>query len=61
MGTEVTEEDLTTIHTLAERVIELTEYRGSLAEYWKLRRSAIAPNLTYMEVSRASHLPGWIL
>merc|ERR1712056_19210 len=27
MGTEVTEEDLTNINTLAERVIELTEYR----------------------------------
>jgi len=48
MGTEITEEDLTNIHTLAERVIELTEYRASLAEYLKLRMSAIAPNLTYM-------------
>merc|ERR1711933_655422 len=48
MGTEVTEEDLRNIHTLCERVIELTEYRGSLAEYLKLRMSAIAPNLTYM-------------
>jgi len=48
MGTEVTEEDLVNINTLAERVIELTEYRASLAEYLKLRMSAIAPNLTYM-------------
>merc|ERR1712127_1108834 len=48
MGTEVTEEDLTNINTLAERVIELTEYRASLAEYLKLRMNAIAPNLTYM-------------
>merc|ERR1712165_543027 len=40
MGTEVTEEDLTNINTLAERVIELTEYRASLAEYLKLRMSA---------------------
>merc|ERR1712066_1023556 len=48
MGTEVTDEDLMNINTLAERVIELTEYRASLAEYLKLRMSAIAPNLTYM-------------
>merc|ERR1712060_898971 len=48
MGTEVTDEDLLNIHTLAERVIELTEYRASLAEYLKVRMSAIAPNLTYM-------------
>merc|ERR1712048_417880 len=48
MGTEVTDEDLTNINTLAERVIELTEYRASLAEYLKLRMSAIAPNLTHM-------------
>merc|ERR1712060_905094 len=48
MGTEITEEDLTNILTLCERVIELTEYRASLAEYLKLRMSAIAPNLTYM-------------
>jgi len=48
MGTEITDEDLVNINTLAERVIELTEYRASLAEYLKLRMSAIAPNLTYM-------------
>uniref|UniRef100_A0A7S2LA48 Nop domain-containing protein n=1 Tax=Zooxanthella nutricula TaxID=1333877 RepID=A0A7S2LA48_9DINO len=48
MGTEITTEDLANIHTLAERVIELTEYRISLAEYLKLRMNAIAPNLTYM-------------
>merc|ERR1712187_171168 len=48
MGTEITEEDLANIMTLCERVIELTEYRGSLAEYLKLRMNAIAPNLTYM-------------
>merc|ERR1712226_1163638 len=48
MGTEITEEDLANIMTLCERVIELTEYRASLAEYLKLRMNAIAPNLTYM-------------
>merc|ERR1712194_362753 len=48
MGTEIVDEDLANIHTLAERVIELTEYRASLAEYLKLRMSAIAPSLAYM-------------
>merc|ERR1712232_867961 len=48
MGTEITEEDLANIMTLCERVIELTEYRASLAEYLKLRMTAIAPNLTHM-------------
>merc|ERR1712194_713882 len=48
MGTEITDEDLVNIMTLCERVIELTEYRASLAEYLKLRMNAIAPNLTYM-------------
>merc|ERR1719197_886275 len=48
MGTEITEEDYANILTLCERVIELTEYRGSLAEYLKLRMNAIAPNLTHM-------------
>merc|ERR1719369_1564666 len=48
MGTEITDEDLTNINTLAERVIELTEYRASLSEYLKLRMTAIAPNLTVM-------------
>merc|ERR1711862_789024 len=48
MGTEITDEDLKNFHTLAERVIELTEYRASLAEYLKIRMNAIAPNLTYM-------------
>lgn len=48
MGTEITEDDLANILMLCDRVIELTEYRASLAEYLKLRMSAIAPNLTYM-------------
>merc|ERR1719238_489000 len=48
MGTEITDEDLANIMTLCERVIELTEYRASLAEYLKLRMNAIAPNLTHM-------------
>merc|ERR1712139_49686 len=48
MGTEITDEDYANILTLCERVIELTEYRASLAEYLKLRMNAIAPNLTHM-------------
>lgn len=48
MGTVITEEDYANILTLCERVIELTEYRASLAEYLKLRMNAIAPNLTHM-------------
>merc|ERR1711972_1121280 len=48
MGTEITDKDLDNINTLAERVIELTEYRASLSEYLKVRMNAIAPNLTYM-------------
>merc|ERR1711881_120422 len=48
MGTEITEDDLRNVNTLAERVIELTEYRGALAEYLRLRMNAIAPNLTHM-------------
>merc|ERR1719502_1519115 len=48
MGTDITEEDLANIMTLSDRVVELTEYRASLAEYLKLRMNAIAPNLTHM-------------
>merc|ERR1712226_1549772 len=48
MGTEITDEDLSNIMTLCERVIELTEYREQLWSYLKLRMSAIAPNLTHM-------------
>lgn len=48
MGTEITEEDLANIMVLCERVVELTEYRASLAEYLKVRMTTIAPNLTYM-------------
>merc|ERR1719316_834355 len=48
MGTDITDEDLSNIMTLCERVIELMEYRASLSEYLKMRMHAIAPNLTYM-------------
>ncbi|EPR61445.1 putative nucleolar protein 5 [Toxoplasma gondii GT1] len=48
MGTDITEEDLMHINTLANRVEELVEYRANLAEYLKVRMKAVAPNLTYM-------------
>ncbi|KAF8821968.1 putative nucleolar protein 5 [Cardiosporidium cionae] len=48
MGTEITEEDLSNILELADRVEELTEYRTSLADYLKHRMNALAPNLTHM-------------
>ncbi|CDJ38097.1 nucleolar protein NOP5, putative [Eimeria tenella] len=48
MGTEMTEEDLQHITSLACRVEELVEYRANLAEYLKLRMRAVAPNLTHM-------------
>lgn len=48
MGTEITDEDLVHINTLAARVEELVDYRANLAEYLKVRMQAIAPNLTHM-------------
>merc|ERR1711981_127170 len=48
MGCEISEEDLLTVYHLADRVIELTEYRGKLYEYLKNRMEAIAPNLTML-------------
>ena len=48
MGVEITKQDLTHIHELCERVIELSEYRASLSDYLKQRMTAIAPNLTHM-------------
>ncbi|KAL8271886.1 hypothetical protein Esti_004171 [Eimeria stiedai] len=48
MGTEMTEEDLLHINSLACRVEELVEYRANLAEYLKVRMKAVAPNLTHM-------------
>jgi len=48
MGTDITDEDLNNIQELADRVIELSEYRASLAEYLRNRMMTIAPNLTHM-------------
>jgi nucleolar protein 58 len=46
MGTEITDEDLETIKSLAEQVVELTEFRVILSSYLTSRMQAIAPNLT---------------
>lgn len=46
MGTEITEEDLENIQSLAEQVVQFTDYRTQLASYLSARMRAIAPNLT---------------
>ncbi len=46
MGTEITDEDLENIQSLAEQVVQFTEYRQQLASYLSARMTAIAPNLT---------------
>lgn len=46
MGTEITSDDLDNIQSLAEQVIEFTEYRALLSGYLSARMTAIAPNLT---------------
>ena len=46
MGTEITQEDLENIQSLAEQVVQFTEYRTQLANYLTARMTAIAPNLT---------------
>jgi nucleolar protein 58 len=48
MGTEITEEDLETIQSLATQVDELTTYRALLASYLSSRMQALAPNLTQL-------------
>jgi len=46
MGTEITDEDLENIQSLAEQVVQFTEYRQQLGSYLSARMAAIAPNLT---------------
>lgn len=48
MGCDISEEDLLTVFHLADRVIELNQYRTKLYEYLKNRMEAIAPNLTML-------------
>lgn len=46
MGTEITDEDLDNIKSLAEQVVDFTEYRQQLSSYLSARMQAIAPNTT---------------
>ena len=46
MGTEISDSDITHIHSLCDQVIAISGYREQLAEYLRNRMSAIAPNLT---------------
>lgn len=46
MGTEITTDDLDNIQSLAEQVVEFTEYRALLSGYLSARMVAIAPNLS---------------
>lgn len=46
MGTEISDADMTHIHSLCDQVISITEYRTQLSDYLRNRMQAIAPNLT---------------
>ncbi|OXG40113.1 nucleolar protein 58 [Cryptococcus neoformans Bt120] len=46
MGTEISDSDMTHIHSLCDQVISISEYRTQLSEYLRNRMQAIAPNLT---------------
>ena len=46
MGTEISDADMTHIHSLCDQVISITEYRIQLSDYLRNRMQAIAPNLT---------------
>ena len=48
MGTEITEEDELRLRELAGQVVEMYDYRESLANYLKARMAAVAPNLSAM-------------
>jgi nucleolar protein 58 len=46
MGTEISDSDMSHIHSLCDQVISISAYRSQLAEYLRNRMTAIAPNLT---------------
>ena len=46
MGTEISDSDISHIHSLCDQVISISEYRTQLADYLRNRMNAIAPNLT---------------
>jgi len=45
MGMDINDVDLMNVHTFAERIIALAEYRLSLQEYLKSKMELVAPNL----------------
>ena len=48
MGTEISDSDISHIHSLCDQVISISQYRSQLAEYLRNRMTAIAPNLTVL-------------
>jgi nucleolar protein 58 len=46
MGTEISDSDISHIHSLCDQIISISQYRSQLAEYLRNRMNAIAPNLT---------------
>lgn len=48
MGTDINDEDLSSIKKLCTEVIEMSEYRAKLFEYLENRMRSIAPNLSVM-------------
>ena len=48
MGTEILKEDEGHLKTLANQVVQISNYRQNLAEYLKNRMAAVAPNLTQL-------------
>ena len=45
MGMDISDVDLLNVHTFAERIIKLTEYRLALQEYLRSKLELVAPNL----------------
>merc|ERR1719149_461171 len=45
MGMDISEVDLLNVHSFAERVVKLTEYRLALQEYLRAKLELVAPNL----------------
>ncbi|KIL67377.1 hypothetical protein M378DRAFT_185740 [Amanita muscaria Koide BX008] len=46
MGTEISDSDMTHIHSLCDQIVAISAYRTQLYEYLRNRMNAIAPNLT---------------
>ncbi|KAJ9465190.1 Nucleolar protein 58 [Diplonema papillatum] len=48
MGSDITEDDINNVTSLATEAVELQDYREQLGEYLRHRMQAIAPNFTVM-------------